>query len=452
MLNIKREKGITLIALIITIIVMLILVAVTINTALSAGIFTKAKLATESTEVRTIQEALVIEKAGIIAGLYGENPEDFGISLNSLNISQSIKDKYSPKLTISKDGVLYYKKGISAKDSQFFQSLGIEEEPGEEVNIWIQRGVTNALIGETYTDENNVYELELKPDGGLHAVMDREYNLTSEEVDEIFEPKELNDFTLDVNGTSLRLTVSNNSDINVYLAITPTVLKTNWDEPIEYNKVYQGRVKINTLGMDEAPDNYEFVFNMFVLKETNRIVEWMYLFDGTNIDTSFFGVSVGAAYNTIEKNGDYVLIEGVKFTWDSKKETFIVRLESSEMENCDMQVTNQSLSTVNTLYNINKAQFFDVYSYGIYYNSTEKEYITIMLDDEFENNEYAANMSYELNGVGSWRSSSSYTSLESFKNTVENFFGDVGIEFVSGHPDQIIRNGKKYNLVTDLTQ
>ena len=39
----KKEKGITLIALIITIIVMLILVAVTISVALNGGLFNNAK-------------------------------------------------------------------------------------------------------------------------------------------------------------------------------------------------------------------------------------------------------------------------------------------------------------------------------------------------------------------------------------------------------------------------
>ena len=44
----KRNKGITLIALIITIIVMLILVGVTINVAMSGGLFTTAKEAKEN--------------------------------------------------------------------------------------------------------------------------------------------------------------------------------------------------------------------------------------------------------------------------------------------------------------------------------------------------------------------------------------------------------------------
>ena len=45
MKKITNENGITLIALIITIIVMLIMVAVTINVAMQGGLFTKAKTA-----------------------------------------------------------------------------------------------------------------------------------------------------------------------------------------------------------------------------------------------------------------------------------------------------------------------------------------------------------------------------------------------------------------------
>ena len=50
------QKGITLIALIITIIVMLILVGVTINVALNGGLFSKADEATTKTIIAQIQE------------------------------------------------------------------------------------------------------------------------------------------------------------------------------------------------------------------------------------------------------------------------------------------------------------------------------------------------------------------------------------------------------------
>ena len=55
----KEQKGITLIALIITIIVMLILVGVTINVALNGGLFAKASDAAMETEKRAILEKII---------------------------------------------------------------------------------------------------------------------------------------------------------------------------------------------------------------------------------------------------------------------------------------------------------------------------------------------------------------------------------------------------------
>ena len=55
----KNEKGITLIALIITIIVMLILVAVTISVALNGGLFNNAREAKEGTQKQVSKEELI---------------------------------------------------------------------------------------------------------------------------------------------------------------------------------------------------------------------------------------------------------------------------------------------------------------------------------------------------------------------------------------------------------
>ena len=58
-MTLKNQKGITLIALIITIIVMLILVGVTINVALNGGLFEKAETATKETEEKAILEEML---------------------------------------------------------------------------------------------------------------------------------------------------------------------------------------------------------------------------------------------------------------------------------------------------------------------------------------------------------------------------------------------------------
>ena len=55
--NLKNQKGITLVALVITIIVMLILVAVSVTVAINGGLFTKAKEAGNEWEDKSTQEA-----------------------------------------------------------------------------------------------------------------------------------------------------------------------------------------------------------------------------------------------------------------------------------------------------------------------------------------------------------------------------------------------------------
>ena len=74
----RKNKGITLIALIITIIVMLILVGVTVNVALNGGLFDTAKQATERTETAMIQEELSVIEATMNADILA-NPEKYTV-------------------------------------------------------------------------------------------------------------------------------------------------------------------------------------------------------------------------------------------------------------------------------------------------------------------------------------------------------------------------------------
>lgn len=66
----KDQKGITLVALIITIIVMLILVAVTISVALNGGLFDRARSANRLTKQSQIAEAAAMAKAELLARYY----------------------------------------------------------------------------------------------------------------------------------------------------------------------------------------------------------------------------------------------------------------------------------------------------------------------------------------------------------------------------------------------
>lgn len=69
----KNNRGITLIALIITIIVMLILVGVTVNVALNGGLFSTAKQAASGMQMAQIRERAEVVKATLIAEAQSNN-------------------------------------------------------------------------------------------------------------------------------------------------------------------------------------------------------------------------------------------------------------------------------------------------------------------------------------------------------------------------------------------
>ena len=125
----KDTKGITLIALIITIIVMLILVGVTVTTAINGGLFTAAQEAKFKTEVSQIQESLQVQKAVLLANSIGTLESVESISLNELDIDEKLKTNFSEKLIILKqsgDFVLCYNSGkVTNQEKEWLEELGI---------------------------------------------------------------------------------------------------------------------------------------------------------------------------------------------------------------------------------------------------------------------------------------------------------------------------------------
>ena len=154
----QKNRGITLIALIITIIVMLILVAVTINVALDTGLFGTAKKSAYQTEVSTIKEQLEIAKATKVAENGGEEPSDYGLTLNDLNISDELKNKYGSKLIVSEDGTLYYDSRVVTDEEEriWLEEIGINEYTGEEDSDLTK--LKKYFLGENLTGRN-MYEL-----------------------------------------------------------------------------------------------------------------------------------------------------------------------------------------------------------------------------------------------------------------------------------------------------
>ena len=102
----KNKSGITLIALIITIIVMLILVGVTVSVALNGGIFGKGEKAAFQTQASTIREQLEIEKASRVMDNNGKPLSDYSvIKIGDLQgLDDKTRDKFEGKIVVDKNG------------------------------------------------------------------------------------------------------------------------------------------------------------------------------------------------------------------------------------------------------------------------------------------------------------------------------------------------------------
>lgn len=112
----SENKGITLIALIITIIVMLILVGVTVNIALNGGLFDVTKKATIKQEIAIMQEVIDIEIVNLTAKNIEEG-KDLEVSAkdiitacemtSSKSITLGTEVKYISNVNIAPQGICY---------------------------------------------------------------------------------------------------------------------------------------------------------------------------------------------------------------------------------------------------------------------------------------------------------------------------------------------------------
>ena len=151
----KKDKGITLIALVISLIVLLILASVTIA-ALSGnnGILTKAKEAKEKTEIG--EEKEVVELATISAQM-GEEYQ----SLNQVNLQKEIDKQYGEGKTIVRDNGdnTFTVSFIESKREYDITSKGVEK--GKDWNEIMQ----NAKAPEEQKEERNAGVIGIGTDG-----------------------------------------------------------------------------------------------------------------------------------------------------------------------------------------------------------------------------------------------------------------------------------------------
>ena len=140
----KKEKGITLIALVITIVVLLILAGVTIA-ALSGdnGILTRAKEAQEKTEQAQKEEEKTLSDIENILGVY---------KFKNLNIEDTNPAEVVPEnSTVLEDDA---NNGIVIKDSNNNEWVWIEV-PKTKVFAGLTINITGTLTNQNYTDIKN---------------------------------------------------------------------------------------------------------------------------------------------------------------------------------------------------------------------------------------------------------------------------------------------------------
>ena len=136
----KKNKGITLIALVITIIILIILAAITINAVFGEnGLILRAQEAKFKTEVSGIKDLVDVKRVEIEASKYLNEPlGNLSAYLNGLNNSEYIEPN---KLVIdSKKKLAYINKGnegeFSADQKQWLEDIGIYPAEVEEEVEW----------------------------------------------------------------------------------------------------------------------------------------------------------------------------------------------------------------------------------------------------------------------------------------------------------------------------
>ena len=179
--NLKNNKGITLIALIITVIVMLILVGVTVATIADGGLLNKAKTAVEKTEEQAIHEtilgAMVLDPNGKI------NIEKTVEAVEKIVVEQG---KEVSDLEVIANSASFK---IAASNGKTYMYKITETEIDKIANPWIERGLSpNFAFGKWYVDSAGNGVICLNEDGSLSQ--DRRdgiihVKVTSEQIEQI---------------------------------------------------------------------------------------------------------------------------------------------------------------------------------------------------------------------------------------------------------------------------
>lgn len=129
-----KDNGITLIALVITIILLLLLAGVTVNVALGGGLIQNTNKIAYQTEVSSIKQKLEEKKSAKVSLNGGREPQVYGITMNDLDISDEVRTKYGNKLVVSNSGILCYYPNVvtDTREKSWLEEINVlayESEP-----------------------------------------------------------------------------------------------------------------------------------------------------------------------------------------------------------------------------------------------------------------------------------------------------------------------------------
>ncbi len=158
----KYEKGITLIALIITIIVMLILVMVTVAFAMNGGLFEKAKIASDKTQVEIDKETLLFEVIGstdkngnMDIETMKQNAEEAGFTVEGAEFPFSFISEKGTEILIFENGTEI---AIDTKNTDYIKEYlkvrniddNVSDDTLNKINEVVKRFTSYEANGTTY--------------------------------------------------------------------------------------------------------------------------------------------------------------------------------------------------------------------------------------------------------------------------------------------------------------
>ena len=189
---VKKNEGITLIALVITIIILLILSGVVLNIAINNGLFDKAKLAGKQTEIESVKEKLEMEKGDLAV----ENAGD-------LNIKKYL-DKIKEKGLTSEDDILENNENSYDVTTEGYVFLVEKENDGdikieylEEVgnskpviDVQVISSTSNSITIKYNIKNANKYKLSIKKEDEENYKSLKEKEVEEKEIEEVIEELE----------------------------------------------------------------------------------------------------------------------------------------------------------------------------------------------------------------------------------------------------------------------